>query len=70
MKSKQRVSELRALTDDQLNDEVLKLKKEQFNLRFQRATGQLAGTAELGKARRAVARVLTMTVEKTREEGR
>ena len=41
MKSKQRMSDFKVMTEDQLSDEVLKLKKEQFNLRFQRATGQL-----------------------------
>ena len=41
MKTKQRVSDLKAMTSDQLQDELLKLKKEQFNLRFQKATGQL-----------------------------
>ena len=44
MKSKQRFADLRVLSDDQLTDELLKLKKEQFNLRFQRATGQLENT--------------------------
>ena len=41
MKTKQRFSDLKVMTEDQLMDEILKLKKEQFNLRFQRATGQL-----------------------------
>ena len=40
-----KASDVRAMTLDQLNDEVLKLKKEQFNLRFQRATGQLENTS-------------------------
>jgi large subunit ribosomal protein L29 len=64
MKSKQRVSELRALTDDQLNDEVLKLKKEQFNLRFQRATGQLENTARVRQVRRDIARIKTIATQK------
>jgi large subunit ribosomal protein L29 len=64
MKSKQRVSELRALTDDQLNDEVLKLKKEQFNLRFQRATGQLENTSRVRVVRRDVARAKTIAAQK------
>jgi len=64
MKSKQRVSELRALTDDQLNDEVLKLKKEQFNLRFQRATGQLQNTSRVRVVRRDVARAKTIAAQK------
>jgi len=64
MKSKQRVSDLRALTDDQLNDEVLKLKKEQFNLRFQRATGQLENTSRVRVVRRDVARAKTIAAQK------
>ncbi len=64
MKSKQRVSDLRALTDDQLNDEVLKLKKEQFNLRFQRATGQLENTSRVRVIRRDVARAKTIAAQK------
>ena len=56
MKAKQRLSDLQAMTEDQLNDEVLKLKKEQFNLRFQRATGQLENTARVRVVRRDIAR--------------
>ena len=41
MKTKSRLSDLRVMTEDQLTDELLALKKEQFNLRFQRASGQL-----------------------------
>ena len=40
-----KAADIRAMTIDQIDDEVLKLKKEQFNLRFQRATGQLENTA-------------------------
>ena len=61
---------LREMTLEELGHQTRELKRKLFTLRFQRATGQLAGTAELGKARRAVARVLTMTVEKTRADGR
>jgi large subunit ribosomal protein L29 len=60
MTSKQRVSDLRVMTEDQLKDEVLKLKKEQFNLRFQRATGQLENTSRVRVVRRDVARALTL----------
>ena len=49
MKSKQRVSDLQAMTADQLQDELVSLKKEQFNLRFQRATGQLENTARVDR---------------------
>ncbi|HEY8260041.1 MAG TPA: 50S ribosomal protein L29 [Methylosinus sp.] len=66
--SKQRVSDLRALSDDQLNDEVLKLKKEQFNLRFQRATGQLENTARVRVVRRDIARAKTIAAQKRAEQ--
>jgi large subunit ribosomal protein L29 len=58
---------LREMTLDELNHQTRELKRKLFTLRFQRATGQLANTAELKKARRDVARVLTLSVEKTRE---
>ena len=64
MTSKQRVSDLRVMTEDQLKDEVLKLKKEQFNLRFQRATGQLENTSRVRVVRRDVARALTLAAAK------
>ena len=64
MKSKQRVSDLKALTDDQLNDEVLKLKKEQFNLRFLKATGQLENTSRVRVVRRDIARAKTIAAQK------
>ncbi len=64
MKSKQHVSDLRALTEDQLNDELLKLKKEQFNLRFQRATGQLENTSRVRVVRRDIARTKTIAAQK------
>jgi large subunit ribosomal protein L29 len=52
--------DLRAMTLDQLDDELIKLKKEQFNLRFQRATGQLANTARVREVRRDIARLKTV----------
>ena len=52
--------DLRAMTVDQLDDEALKLKKEQFNLRFQRATGQLANTSRVRQVRRDIARIKTI----------
>ena len=64
MKSKQRVSDLRAFSEDQLNDEVLNLKKEQFNLRFQKATGQLENTARVRQVRRDIARLTTIASQK------
>ena len=67
MKSKQRYADLKVMTDDQLNDEVLKLKKEQFNLRFQRATGQLENTSRVRVVRRDIARAKTIAAQKRRE---
>jgi large subunit ribosomal protein L29 len=67
MGSKQRISDLRVMTEDQLKDEVLKLKKEQFNLRFQRATGQLENTSRVRVVRRDVARALTVAAQKSAE---
>ena len=60
MKTKQRFGDIKVMTDDQLNDELLKLKKEQFNLRFQRATGQLENTSRVRVVRRDIARVKTV----------
>ena len=67
MKSKQRVSDLKVMSDEQLNDEVLKLKKEQFNLRFQRATGQLENTSRVRVVRRDIARAKTIAAQKRAE---
>jgi large subunit ribosomal protein L29 len=52
------------MTVDQLDDEVLKLKKEQFNLRFQRATGQLENTSRIREVRRDIARMQTIARQK------
>jgi len=52
------------MTEDQLNDEALKLKKEQFNLRFQKASGQLQNTARVRVVRRDIARVMTIAAQK------
>jgi large subunit ribosomal protein L29 len=52
------------MTLDQLDDEVLKLKKEQFNLRFQRATGQLENTSRVRVIRRDIARMKTIAGQK------
>ena len=59
-----KIADVRALTPDQLEDEVLKLKKEQFNLRFQRATGQLENTARVRQVRKDIARVKTVARQK------
>lgn len=57
--------DVRTMTDDQLQDELLKLKKEQFNLRFQRASGQLENTARVRKVRRDIARIQTIQVQRS-----
>ena len=64
MKSKQRFSDLKVMSSDQLQDEVLKLKKEQFNLRFQRATGQLENTSRVDVIRKEIARIKTLQTQK------
>ena len=56
--------DLRSMTVDQLDDEALKLKKEQFNLRFQRATGQLENTSRVRQVRRDIARIKTIAAQK------
>ena len=60
MKTKARFGDLRQLSKDQLQDELLSLKKEQFNLRFQRATGQLENTSRIRIVRRDIARIKTL----------
>ncbi len=60
-------SELRARTPDQLKQQLLDLKKEQFNLRFQKATGQLENTRRIREVRRDIARVLTVLHAKAGE---
>ena len=60
-----KASEIRTKTADQLNDELASLKKEQFNLRFQKATGQLEKTARVRQVRRDIARIKTIAAEKS-----
>ncbi|GGC58072.1 50S ribosomal protein L29 [Chelatococcus reniformis] len=60
MKTTQRLADLKRLSKDELHDELLKLKKEQFNLRFQRATGQLENTNRVREVRRDIARIRTL----------
>jgi large subunit ribosomal protein L29 len=63
-------SDLRTRSDDQLADQLLALKKEQFNLRFQRASGQLENTARVRAVRRDVARIKTLMSERQRAQGK
>ena len=62
-----KAGEVRDKTVDELEDELLKLKKEQFNLRFQTATGQLENTARIRQVRRDIARVKTIALQKRAE---
>jgi large subunit ribosomal protein L29 len=59
-----KASDVRAKTQDQLSDDLANLKKEQFNLRFQKATGQLEKTARVRQVRRDIARIKTIAAEK------
>ena len=57
------IADIRAMSADQMDDAVLNLKKERFNLRFQRATGQLENTSRLREARRDIARIKTIAAQ-------
>ena len=59
-----KADDVRHMTLDQLDDEVLKLKKERFNPRFQKATGQLENTARVRLVRRDIARIKTIAAQK------
>ncbi len=61
-----KVEDLRAKTDDELTDQFKDLKKEAFNLRFQRASGQLENTARVRQVRRDIARIKTAFIERRR----
>jgi large subunit ribosomal protein L29 len=56
-----KAAQVRGMTDDQLSDELVKLKRERFNLRFQAASGQLENTVRVRQIRRDIARILTIT---------
>jgi len=60
-------ADLRAKTADELQTLLLDLKREQFNLRFQRATGQTEGQSRVKEVRRAVARIKTLAVESVKK---
>lgn len=59
-----KAEEFRHMTVDQLDDQLGKLKKEQFNLRFQRASGQLENTSRVREVRRDIARIKTVQAQK------
>jgi large subunit ribosomal protein L29 len=69
-KDKSNVVELRQLSKDQLTEERTKLEKEQFNLRFQKATGQLEKTARVRIVRRTIAKINTVLGEKSRAKAK
>ena len=59
-----KIGQVKDLTPDQLRDELIKLKREQFNLRFQKATGQLSNTSRVRDVRRSIARIRTVERQK------
>ena len=58
-----KIEDIRAMSPDQQDDAILNLKKDRFNLRFQRATGQLENTSRLREARRDIARIKTVAAQ-------
>ena len=62
-----KAEEFRGMSADQLDEQVARLKKEQFNLRFQRATGQLENTSRVRSIRRDIARIKTLQVQRRTE---
>ena len=58
-----KIGDVRAMSPDQMDDAVVNLKKERFNLRFQRATGQLENTSRMREARRDIARIKTIAAQ-------
>ncbi|MGF1543443.1 MAG: 50S ribosomal protein L29 [Parvularculaceae bacterium] len=64
-----KIGDVRDMTNDQLKDKLLQLKKEQFNLRFQQATGQLEKTARVREVRRDIARLKTVMRERVGAPG-
>ena len=68
-KAKNTIEDVRANSADRLGDRLSKLKKEQFNLRFQRANGQLEKTSRVREVRKEIARVMTVMNEQRRKAG-
>ena len=62
-----KIEDVRAKNSDELETELMALKKEQFNLRFQRATGQLENTARVRSIRRDVARIKTILQQRRKQ---
>ena len=65
-----KAADIRLMTTDQMGDEIDRLKKEQFNLRFQRATGQLENTARVRQVRRDIARLTTIASQGAEAKGK
>jgi large subunit ribosomal protein L29 len=55
-----KIDDIRGMSPDQLNEQLVSLKKEQFNLRFQKATGQIEKTHRVGEVRKDIARIKTV----------
>ena len=68
-KAASKADPFRGKTADELNDQLVKLKKEQFNLRFQRANGQLEKTNRVAIVRKDIARIMTVLNEQRRKAG-
>jgi large subunit ribosomal protein L29 len=68
-KSSSKADDYRAKTADELSDQLVQLKKEAFNLRFQRANGQLEKTSRVRQVRRTIARIETVLTEQRRKAG-
>jgi large subunit ribosomal protein L29 len=66
MAQSKKFEDLRTKTDDQLNEQLVELKREAFNLRFQAATNQLERPARIKEVRRAIAQIKTLQTERTR----
>ena len=64
-----KIDEVRRLTPDQLSEQLISLKKEQFNLRFQAATGQMEKTHRVDQVRKDIARIKTVMRQKTPAAG-
>ena len=61
-----KIDDLKTRTDDQLNEQLGELKREQFNLRFQAATNQLEKPSRVREVRRTIARIRTLQIQRTR----
>lgn len=65
-----KAADIRAKTDKEVETRLAELRKEKFNLRFQKATGQLANTAQVRKVRKEIAKLMTVAGERQRKAGK